>query len=343
MTPGWPSLSVVVPVRNGAGHLEAAVRSTLAQDYAGAFDVVLGVGPSDDDTRALADRLASADDRIAVVDNPSGRTAAALNAAISASTGEIVARVDAHCEIPPHYLTRAVETLLRTDADVVGGIQDAQGDTPFARAVAAAMTSRFGVGDAKFHYGGSSGPTDTVYLGVFRRDALARVGGFDETLVRNQDYELNWRVRDTGGTVWFDPELRVRYRPRSSVRGLARQYFEYGAWKREMLRRHPRSLRWRHLAAPTALVANAGGVALGMTVSRRFFAIPALYAVAAVAASVAARDADAASRLSRVPIAFATMHHSWGAGFLFGRVIRNGRGDTAATAGVVPAAPHGPG
>jgi hypothetical protein len=177
---------------------------------------------------------------------------------------------------------------------------------------------------------------------VFRREALERVGGFDETLVRNQDYDLNWRVRDTGGTVWFDPELRVRYRPRSSVTGLARQYFEYGMWKREMLRRHPRSMRWRHLAAPMALAANAGGVVLGVTVSRRFFALPALYAVAAVTASVTARDADAASRLSRVPIAFATMHHAWGAGFLFGRVRRNGAGDTAATAGVAPAAPRGP-
>jgi glycosyltransferase involved in cell wall biosynthesis len=329
-----------MPVRNAAAHLEAAVRSALAQDYAGAFDVVLGVGPSDDDTVALARRLAASDDRIAVVDNPSGRTAAALNVAIAASAGEIVARVDAHCEIPPHYLTRAVETLRRTGADVVGGIQDARGDTPFARAVAAAMTSRFGVGDSRFHYGGASGPADTVYLGVFRRDALARVSGFDETLVRNQDYELNWRVRDTGGTVWFDPELRVRYRPRSSVTGLARQYFEYGTWKREMLRRHPRSLRWRHLAAPVAVAANAAGLVLGVTRSRRFLAIPALYAAAAVTASAASRDADPVSRLSRLPVAFATMHHAWGAGFLLGRVskVPGGGFGTGATAGAAPPA-----
>ncbi len=158
-------------------------------------------------------------------------------------SGSIIARVDAHCVLPPGYLARALETLDRTGAANVGGVQHAVGSGTVGRAVAAAMTSRFGVGDARFHYGGDEGPADTAYLGVFDAAVLRSVGGYDESLVRNQDYELNWRLRDAGHLVWFDPGLVVRYHPRERLAALARQYFDYGRWKREMLRRNPRSLR----------------------------------------------------------------------------------------------------
>jgi len=147
------------------------------------------------------------------------------------------------------------------------------------------MTSRFGVGDARFHYGGEPGEVDTVYLGVFDATALEHVGGFDESLVRNQDYELNWRLRESGRQVWFDPTLVVRYRPRGSLRSLASQYFQYGQWKREVLRRHPRSLKARQAVAPLTLVGvSAGfvGAALGQT---WMLAAPAIYATAVVAAA----------------------------------------------------------
>ncbi len=314
----WPTLSVVIPVRNDAAHLEDAVMAVLAQQYPLPFEVVLGVGPSDDGTEQVAEQLAAREPRVRAVANPDGRTSAGLNAAIGASTGDVIARVDGHCELEPGYLERAVTTLCTTGADNVGGVQDARGVTPFERAVAAAMTSRFGVGNARFHYGGEPGPTDTVYLGVFRRAALERVGGFDDDLVRNQDYECNWRLRASGGTVWFDPELRVKYRPRPTLGRLARQYYEYGQWKREMLRRHPRSLRWRQAVPPVALVANAGGIVVGLTRDRRALAVPAVYAVAAIAASVIAGRGEEPRVAARLPIVFATMHTAWGAGFLTG-------------------------
>jgi GT2 family glycosyltransferase len=315
---GWPALSVVIPVRNDAAHLEDAVDAVLAQEYPQPFEVVLGVGPSEDGTETVAAKLAADNPRVRVVENPKGLTSAGLNAAIAAATGDVLARVDGHCELAPGYLRRAVTTLRATGADNVGGVQEARGRTPFERAVAAAMTSRFGVGNARFHYGGAPGPVDTVYLGVFRRDALARVGGFDETLVRNQDYELNWRLRDTGGTVWFDPDLRVTYRPRPSLRALARQYFEYGQWKREMLRRHPRSLRARQTAPPVALVANVAGIVVGCTFDRRALAVPALYVTGTmVAALVAGREHGLGVKV-RLPMVFAVMHHAWGAGFFAG-------------------------
>jgi glycosyltransferase involved in cell wall biosynthesis len=316
---GWPSVSVVIPLRNGAQDLPRCLAAVLDQDYPGALDVVVAVGPSDDGSREVAAAAAKADGRVRVVDNPSGRTPSALNAAIAASAGEMVARVDGHAVIPAGYLRTAVAALIDTGADNVGGIQAAEGDTPFQRAVAAAMTSRFGVGNASFHFGGEPGPTDTVYLGVFRRSALDRVGGFDETLIRNQDYELNWRIRDTGGVVWFEPGLKVRYRPRSSLRGLARQYFEYGQWKREVLRRHPRSVRMRQLVPPAAVIANTAGLVVGLTVRREALAVPAVYAAGTLAAAVVAGRGSSAGVAARLPAVFAVMHHAWGVGFLLSR------------------------
>ena len=326
----WPSVSVVIPVRDSARDLEQCVQAVLAQDYPGTLDVVVAVGPSTDGTERVAADIAAEHHQVKLVPNQSGVTPAALNAAIKASSGEVVARVDAHAVIPPGYLREAVQTLRSTGADNVGGVQAAAGETTFERAVACAMSSRFGVGNAQFHYGGEPGPTDTVYLGVFRRAALERVGGFDETLVRNQDYELNWRIRDTGGTVWFDPDLRVRYRPRSTLRGLARQYFEYGQWKREVLRRHPRSVRARQLVPPAAVVANVAGLAVG-AVSRRHrwaLGVPAAYTISAVVASAIAGRGEPPAVQARMPAVFAVMHHAWGAGFLVSlRWRRKGRAD----------------
>ena len=317
----WPSVSVVVPVRDGARDLPTCLGAVLAQDYPGEFEVVVAIGPSSDGTERVAADVAAQDHRVKLVPNPSGKTPAALNAAIAAAKGDVIARVDGQAVIPQGYVTTAVATLHDTGADNVGGIQAAAGETTFERAVAAAMTSKFGVGNAAFHYGGEPGPTDTVYLGVFRREALERVGGFDESLVRNQDYELNWRIRESGGVVWFDPRLRVRYRPRSTLRGLARQYFEYGQWKREVLRRHPRSVRARQLAAPAAVVANTVGIVVGLAGRRRrwWLVAPATYVSAAVAAAVVAGRGQPPAARFRLPAVFATMHHAWGAGFLLGR------------------------
>ena len=246
-----------MPARNDAQHIAAAIESVLAQSLTTSLDLIVAIGPSTDATaEVVADLVATNPGKITVVPNPTGRTAAGLNAAIAAASGDIVVRVDAHCVLPRGYVERAVKTMKRTGAANVGGRQHAVGTTGFQRAVAAAMTSKFGVGDAKFHFGGTEGPTDTVYLGVFDAAVLRSTGGFDETLVRNQDYELNVRLREGGHTVWFDPALAVAYAPRDSLSRLARQYFEYGRWKREVIRRHPSSTKLRQLVAP----ATVGGL-----------------------------------------------------------------------------------
>jgi len=313
--PEVPDVAVVVPVRNEAATLADAVASVLAQEFDGCWEVCIAVGPSDDRTREVADGLADSDRRVSVVDNPVGVTPAGLNAAIRATSAPVVARIDGHAVLPAGYLTRAVAVLDRTGAVNVGGVQEPRGQTPCEEAAGRAMASRFGSGDARFHHGGPAGAVDTVYLGVFRRTALEAVGLFDEALVRNQDYELNWRLREAGGTVWFDPELRVGYRPRGTLGGLARQFFDYGQWKRVVVGRHPRSLRWRQVVPPTATLGVAAGLVAGVWWPPALV-VPAVYLAAVVLVSlVAGRRLATVVRLLAV---YPTMHLSWGAGFLAG-------------------------
>ena len=326
-----PSVSVVMPVVNEERHLRAAVQRVLNQDYPGPLDVTLAVGPSRDATADVADALTREFDRVRVVPNPSGATPAGLNAAIAASTGEIVVRVDGHAMIPNDYVRVAVDVLERTGADNVGGVMAAEGVGDFERAVAAAMTSRFGVGDASFHVGGEEGPALTVYLGCFRRSALERVGGYDESMERAQDWELNLRIRESGGVVYFTPTLHVTYRPRHSLRALARQYHDYGRWRREVARRHPSTLSARYLAAPVTVAVVGLGVlvsAFGALGGRQGLALAglapaAVYASGTVIASITTglRTGDTAVT-ARLPAVFATMHGAWGVGFLRGGVGR---------------------
>ena len=187
-----------MPVCNEEQHLADAVEGVLTQAYPGPIEVILAVAPSRDRTAEIAAKLAAADPRVRIVANPSGRTPAGLNAALAAAHYDVIARVDGHGVLSPGYLRIAVETLERTGAANVGGIMAAVGQTPLQEAVARAMRSPLGVGGAAFHVGGPEGPADTVYLGVFRRDWLERVGGYDERFVRAQDWELNHRIRRAG-------------------------------------------------------------------------------------------------------------------------------------------------
>ncbi|HVT20530.1 MAG TPA: glycosyltransferase family 2 protein [Mycobacteriales bacterium] len=314
----WPGVSVVMPVLNEERHLRAAVQAILDQDYPGEVEVVLALGPSRDRTDEVAAGLA-ADARVRTVPSPTGRTPNALNLAIAASRHPIVARVDGHSVLPPGYLRSAVELLDRTGADNVGGLMSARGVTDFEQAVAHAMTSKIGVGNAPFHVGGTEGPADTVYLGVFRRTALERVGGYDEDFVRAQDWEMNFRIRDSGGLVWFSPTLSVSYRPRGSLRALASQYFHYGRGRRHVVRTHKGSVNLRYLAPPTALLGVVAGIVLSTFVSLWGLTLPLGYLALVIGgAVVTGRGLPARARLIE-PVVLVTMHMSWAAGFLTSR------------------------
>ncbi|MEL4358686.1 MULTISPECIES: glycosyltransferase family 2 protein [unclassified Luteococcus] len=317
-------VSVVMPVLNEERHLAASVAGVLAQDHP--MEIILAVGPSQDRTEQIARELAAADPRISVVPNPSGTTPDALNLAIAASRYDVIVRVDAHGELAPGYIDKAVDLLESTGAANVGGLMAARGTTPFEKAVAVAYTSKIGLGGGSFHLASSKeGPADTVFLGVFRRDALQAVGGYDPTLLRAQDWELNYRLRKRGETVWFSPELEVTYRPRSTVQALAKQFFKTGQWRREVMRRNPDTISPRYLAPPVAVLGMGAGTALGLvglaTGSRALrlgLLLPAGYAASiGLASALIRRELEPGVR-ARLPLVLAVMHLAWGAGALKG-------------------------
>ncbi len=313
----WPGVSVVMPVRNEAQHLEESLRSVLAQDYPGSVEVVLAVGVSSDGTGEVVRLLAQADPRVVVVDNPSGRTPDALNCAIAASSQPIVARVDAHGALPCDYLRCAIQILHATGAANVGGRAVPEGTDSTQQAIALGMGSSLGMGSARFRVGGQAGPADTVFPGVFLREWIDRVGGFSAEYDRAQDWEMNLRIRQAGGVVWFSPDVCVTYRPRSSLTALAAQFFATGQWRRRLSQEHSEALNARYLAPPVVLALVVGG-ALGASVWRPLALLPVGYAVAVAAGGlVISRGKPWAVRV-RVPAVLATMHLSWGAGFLRG-------------------------
>ena len=307
-------ISVILPVLNEEKYLEDAVNAILAQQYDGKIEVILAVAPSDDRTLQIAQRLHMNDPRVVIVENPSGRTAAGLNLAIAASQYSIIVRVDGHANIPNNYCELVSEVLETTGAVNVGGVMAAEGKSLFEKSVARAMRSPLGVGASRFHTGGSAGEVDTVYLGAFRKEALLAAGGFDERFTRAQDWELNFRLRQAGGVVYFDPRLVVTYRPRSTVKALAKQYFEYGRWRRVISRRHQGTINYRYLAPPFTVAATLLSLILGWLVSPFLF-IPALvYAVFILIASVVI--GKSVGEFLCLPTILLTMHISWGLGFL---------------------------
>lgn len=313
---GWAPVSVVMPVLNEEVHLHAAVQRALAQDYPGGLEVVLALGPSGDRTSEIAHRLAAADARVRLVPNPSGRTPAGLNAAVGAARYDIIVRLDGHALVSHDYVRVAVEVLAATGAANVGGIMAAEGSDPFSSAVARAMRSPLGVGSAAFHVGGTAGPADSVYLGVFRRSVLARLGGYDERFERAQDWELNYRIRRSGGLVYFTPDLAVTYRPRSSFRALGRQYFHYGRWRRGIVRRYPETATVRYLAPPVTLVAVGGGLLFAAAGRRLGLLVPLGYGLGVLAGSVwTGRGLPVRGRMA-LPGIYLTMHGCWAVGFL---------------------------
>ena len=308
-----PSISVILPILNEEAHLKGAIDSILSQDYLGKTEVILAVGPSHDRTLEIAQQISQQDSRVVIVENPTGRTAAGLNLALRKSQSPVIVRVDGHAQIPSNYLSLVVEILNKTGAVNVGGVMAAVGTTAFENAVAGAMRSPLGVGASRFHTGGEAGVVDTVYLGAFRREALLAIGGFDERFTRAQDWELNFRLRENGGVVYFDPRLHVTYRPRSTVKALAKQYFEYGRWRRVVSRKHSGTINYRYLAPPFALVGFTVSLLAGF-ISPILFTPAAIYTLFVLLASIkiASNIREYFLLLAVIP----TMHFAWGAGFV---------------------------
>ncbi|VXB63853.1 glycosyltransferase family 2 protein [Curtobacterium sp. 8I-2] len=329
-----PGVSYVMPVLNEVTEVRSAVGSLLDQDYTGPFEVILALGPSIDGTNELVAEMSAADPRIRAIDNPAGSTPAGLNVAIRASVHPVVIRVDAHSVLPTDYTRIAVRTLLDSGADNVGGIMRAEGRTPFERAVALAYGSRVGLGGTPHHVGGTAGPAETAYLGVFRRERLFDVGLFDEGIKRGQDWELNRRLRQTGGTVWFTPELVVTYRPRPSLKRLVRQFVATGLWRGELARRFPANNGLRYFVPPAMVAAMALGIVAGLVgvVGAALatplawallgFVVPVVYLLFVVLGSVAVARRSGLPTLLWLLVVLPCIHVGWGLGFIIGFLTR---------------------
>lgn len=314
-------VTIAVPTLNEEGAIRECLCKVLAQTHSD-LQVIVADGGSTDRTRAIVAEVAAGDGRITLVDNPGRRQSAGLNRALALAEGEVLIRLDARSFVAADYVERCVQLLAQTGAAVVGGRMVARSGTSFAeRGIALANGAWWGAGPARFHKGGPAGPVDTVYLGAFRVEWLTRVGGWAEDVGVNEDFELNHRIRDGGGTVWFDPELIVEYEPRRTYRALAKQYYRYGMSKAVVVRRHPRSTRVRQLLpallVPTAVVAMAPGRC-------RQAARAALAAYSATMVVAASRSADGLTRRVAGLTAGATMHWTWSAGFVRGSVGRCG-------------------
>jgi len=314
------TIAFVMPVLNEERHLASAVTSIFEQRNIkkDQVEVVLALGPSTDNTNQVAEALKS-QFPVKIVQNPTGKTPNALNLAIAATKADVIIRVDAHSELSPDYTQLAVQILEETEAANVGGVMKAVGFTPFQQAVAWAYGSRWGLGGGSYHVGGQAGPSDSVYLGVFRRDIFEKVGGFNEKMARGQDWELNLRIRQSGETVWFDPRLEVTYHPRSSLRALVKQFFDTGSWRAELTRSHLAKANLRYFAPPALVFAMLFGI---LTVIFGFGGLVGLIPLASYLAlvlllAIFSKKLSLRARLALL-LALPSMHFSWGLGFIAG-------------------------
>jgi len=331
-----PFVSVVMPVRNEADFIAESLGAVLSQDYpVECLEVIVADGLSTDGTRDVVAALAGRQPRpaVTIVDNPGRIVATGLNAAVAVARGAIIVRIDGHCRIAPDYVSRCVDHILADDVDGVGGSIVTIASTPVGRVIAAAMSSPFGVGGSAFRT--TSGRTmlaDTVPFPAYSRRAIEVAGPFDEELVRNQDDEYNYRLRKLGARILLAADVRSDYYSRTSLRSLWRQYFQYGFYKVRVMQKHVLQMQVRQFVPPAfVLFLIVGGVLAPLLpwVRALWFGMLALYAAATLAAAVATARRTGWHQLGLLPVAFAILHLSYGAGFLTGLVVFAWRGRPA--------------
>lgn len=318
-----PFVTVFIPARNEERAIRECLGAVLAQDYPrDRFEVIVVDGASEDSTRAIVEEVATAADvPLRTLENPKRVIPAAVNRALEAAKGEYLIRVDAHSIPDPGYVRGAVSANIECDADLVGGWIRPQGTGATGRAVAAAFASPFGMGNP-ISWRRPAGPVEVASApcGSFRVSSLAKIGGFDEEQLVNEDYEANYRLRQAGGRVMISPDVSFTYLPRETFGALALQLFRYGFYKARVIVKHPRSTRARHLVPPAGLVLYALLLALSPFSERALWpavGLAGLYALGVIAASCSAgRGLGAAALL--LPLVLATIHLSWALGNLAG-------------------------
>lgn len=324
-----PRVSIIVPCFNEESTISKLLEAIAAQNYPhDQFEVLIADGLSQDATRARIAAFQQAHPQLPlqVLDNPTRKIPAGLNLAIAAAKGEIILRLDAHSVPHPDYVARSVAALESDKGWNVGGAWQIKSGAPgwIAASIAEAAAHPLGVGDALYRFATKAQAVDTVPFGAFRRDLVTRIGAFDETLLANEDYEFNARIRQAGGSVWLDPEIHAVYYARASLPALARQYARYGYWKWQMLKRYPGTLRWRQ-ALPPLFVLSLVLLPLATQMNPPLIWLWWLQVVSYALVLLGAGLHKAASKrnlwlIIGIPLAIATMHLAWGSAFLWSMI-----------------------
>ena len=318
-----PTVSLLVAVRNEAAHIEECIHSLMNQTYPPQkLEVLVLDGQSDDGSRAIIQRAVAGRDHFRVIENPKRIQSAAWNLGFQLARGEVISIVSGHSILAPDYVSRAVETLVRTGADLVGGTVRATSDGIVGETIALAVSAPFGVGNATFRYTETEEETDTVFMGFCWRRTYEKIGGFDEELVRNQDDEFSYRLRKAGGRILCNPQIVSYYKNRATLESLWRQYYQYGYWKVRVLQKHPRQMSLRQFVPPAFVLGLLGSVLLSFTPVLRPLSVvlPSLYVLANVLASIITAARKGWKYLPLLPVMFFILHCSYGLGFLAGLV-----------------------
>jgi len=317
-----PMVSVVVPMRNEERHIADCLESLLRQDYPPTRVEILVVdGMSEDRSREIVGEFVSRNPNIQLLDNPRWITPTAFNIGIRRATGDVICLASAHCRLENDYLSQCVNYLQLTEANNVGGMMRAMGENYVGEAIALVTSSPFGIGNSRFRYWQRERYVDTVFPGAYPRVVFDHIGLFDERLVRNQDYEFNYRLRRAGGRIFYTPAIRVLYHCRDSLVGLLKQYFQYGFWKAQVIIKHPRSIALRHLVPPifVGTLVTTGLLGLASGQFRYLFALVVLsYLMASLVFSMATARRKGWRYLPILPLTFACVHLAWGSGVWWG-------------------------
>jgi succinoglycan biosynthesis protein ExoA len=325
-----PDVSIIIPCYNEEKTIVFLLQSLLEQTYAvEAMEVIIADGLSKDNTRAVIKQFSDEHGELTlrVVDNVKRNIPSALNVALACATGEYIIRLDAHSIPARDYVERCVADLKAGKGDNVGGVWDIRpsNDEWKAKCIALAASHRLGVGDALYRYTSEAAEVDTVPFGAFKKELFERVGVFDESLLTNEDYEFNTRIRKLGGKIWLNPAIRSVYFSRSDFSSLAKQYWRYGFWKWQMLKSNPATLRWRQALPPLFVLSIFFWLILTLFVSRLIFLLlfEVMVYFVAIFMGVFMGGGGVGQNLKivfGVTLAIMTMHTFWGAGFLWSMV-----------------------
>jgi succinoglycan biosynthesis protein ExoA len=308
-------VTVMIPARDEERFIGRCLDAVRKQDYPNLQIVVVDGGSVDATLQVVRDQMA-ADDRIELVYNPQHSIPMSLNLGLAAARGRWLVRMDAHSTVDESYVRTAVDRLDQGLWGGVGGRKDGVGETAAGRAIAAALGSRFGVGNSMYHHGVTAQEVDHIPFGAYPVELVRELGGWNEQLPVNEDYEFDYRVRQAGNKLLFDPALKIWWRSRQSISDLFRQYHRYGRGKVDVALLHPDSMRPRHFLPPALVAYLAGTALISWRHPRRLLLLSAPYLLGlAVASARTARTLETPAERAYVPLAFSAMHVGWGLGF----------------------------